>query len=216
MVVSDFLNLTDAEYASRIRGYSDSQLHEQLKVKGTQVKVGRAVKISGALFSFTGKLVGNVIDDDIVVPMVLGSISRAGGRRVVLSTQKIRLIQEELQRRQLEHEKIQNVVEAPPAYEKAIVCETRNADSNKLIVYETRNDDSNKAIVRETRNDDSNVAMREATHPTFGHSQPPRKEIDHVHTRGGSPKSRSFLAFRGNLWLLFWMMIALIVIFRPF
>ncbi|KAH5426708.1 hypothetical protein HBI47_117680 [Parastagonospora nodorum] len=201
MVVSDFLNLTDAEYASRIRGYSDSQLHEQLKVKGTQVKVGRAVKISGALFSFTGKLVGNVIDDDIVVPMVLGSISRAGGRRVVLSTQKIRLIQEELQRRQLEHEKIQNVVEAPPAYEKAIVCETRNADSNKLIVYETRNDDSNKAIVRETRNDDSNVAMREATHPTFGHR---------------SPKSRSFLAFRGNLWLLFWMMIALIVIFRPF
>ncbi|QRC91918.1 hypothetical protein JI435_020950 [Parastagonospora nodorum SN15] len=86
----------------------------------------------------------------------------------------------------------------------------------RLQLCETRNDDSNKAIVRETRNDDSNVAMREATHPTFGHNQPPRKKIDHVHTRGGSPKSRSFLAFRGNLWLLFWMMIALIAIFRPF
>lgn len=201
MVVSDFLNLTDAEYASRIRGYSVSQLHEQLKVKSTQVKVGRAVKISGAVLNFTGKVVGNVIDDDIVVPMVLGSISRAGGRRVVLSTQKIRLIQEELQRRQLEQEKSHVVVEAPPAYEKAIVSETRNVGSNK-------------AIVRETRNDNSNDAMREATLLSFGNHQPRRIDIDHVHTRGGSPKSYIFVALRGIVWLSLRIIIALIAIFQ--
>jgi hypothetical protein len=145
--------------------------------------------------------VGNVIDDDIVVPMVLGSISRAGGRRVVLSTQKIRLIQEELQKRQLEQEKSQVVMETPPAFEKAIVGETRNAGSNK-------------ATVCETRNDDSKDAMREATLPSFGNHQPRRMDIDHVHTRGGLPKSYIFMALRGIMWLSLGTVIALIAIFQ--
>jgi hypothetical protein len=207
MVLSDFLNLTDAQYASRIKDYSDSQLLEQLKVKNVQVKVGRAVRIPGAIFSFVGGLVGNA-SDNTVLPMVLGSISKVGGRRVVLSTQKIRLIEGELQRRRLEHSRMEDDVEGPPAYE--------------------------KAVVRETMDDDSNDAMSEAIHPSFGNHRPSSMtkspatikgmKIDHVHTRGGPPLVRQlrsvqgtshiFFAFQGYAWLLLGIMITLTAIFQ--
>jgi hypothetical protein len=117
MVVADFLHLTDAEYASRIKSYPDSQLLQQIQVKHMQIKVGSAINETGVILSLGGKVLGHVLKDNVVVPVVLSAIPTLGKRRVVLSTQKIRLLEEELARRGLGKSEFAEVVEKPPAYE---------------------------------------------------------------------------------------------------
>jgi hypothetical protein len=99
MVIADFLHLSDTEYAARIKSYPDSQLHKQLKVKHMQVKVGSSIKDTGAIFGYIGSFLGFFLGEDIIVPLVLDAIPSLGKRRVDVSEQKIRLLGEELTRR---------------------------------------------------------------------------------------------------------------------
>lgn len=139
MVLADFFNLTDAQYALRIKAYPDSQLLEQLKVKNMQVKVGRVVKATGAVLSFVGDIWGDATGDDIIVPVVLGSMSQLGNRRVVVSRQKIRLIEAELARRGHGKRELDKTVEGPPAYGEVMVCDVVDDGMGKpaTIIEET-------------------------------------------------------------------------------
>jgi hypothetical protein len=99
MVIADFLHLTDTEYASRIESYPDSQLHQQLKVKHMQVKVGSSINDTDAVFGYIGSFLGYFLPKNDLVPVVLDAIPSLGKRRVDVSEQKIRLLGEELTRR---------------------------------------------------------------------------------------------------------------------
>jgi hypothetical protein len=125
MVVADFFHLTDAEYASRIESYPDSQLHQQLKTKHMQVKVGSSINDTGAVFGYIGSFLGYFIPENDIVPVVLDAIPSLGKRRVDVSEQKIRLLGEELTRRDHAKSKLREAAERPLAYEKVVVEQTR-------------------------------------------------------------------------------------------
>jgi hypothetical protein len=118
MVLADLLNLTDAEYGLRIQDYSNEKLLNQLKVKNMQVKVGYALESSS---TFTSGLAGSLLGHAEYIPVICGSISQVGKRRVVVSKQKIRLIEDELQKRGNSTADIQEVAQGPPAYEDLLV-----------------------------------------------------------------------------------------------
>jgi hypothetical protein len=125
MVIADFLHLTDTEYASRIESYPDSQLHQQLKVKHMQVKVGSSINDTDAVFGYIGSFLGYFLPGNDIVPVVLDAIPSLGKRRVDVSEQKIRLLGEELTRRDHAKAKSREAVEIPPAYEKVVAEQTR-------------------------------------------------------------------------------------------
>lgn len=93
MTFTDMLSLTDAEYAARIRTYSNQQLQEQLRVKGNQIRFVSGMSASSAstlLEIFTG------------VPFISEFVDGLGSRRMAVSKQKIRLLESEMQQRQKE------------------------------------------------------------------------------------------------------------------
>jgi hypothetical protein len=109
MVIADFLHLTDTEYASRIKSYPESQLHQQLKMKHMQVKVGSSINDTGAIFGYIGNFLGYVLPENVIVPVVLDAIPSLGKRRVDVSEQKIRLLGEELTQRDHAKAKLKEV-----------------------------------------------------------------------------------------------------------
>jgi hypothetical protein len=96
MVLADLFNLSDAEYALRIQDYPNEKLLSQLKVKNMQVKVGEAIAQSSTI---TSGVAGVMLGHTEYIPVICGSISQIGKRRVVVSEQKIRLMEAELKRR---------------------------------------------------------------------------------------------------------------------
>jgi hypothetical protein len=143
MCIADFFHLTDDEYASRIKSYPDSQLLKQLQVKHMQVKFGGLVNNSSVAFGFMGKALGYFLEDNVIVPVVLGAIPTFGKRRVVLSTQKILLLEEELARRGCGNPKFKEAVERFPAREKVVFEQTmdhvlpslRISRQQRMLIY---------------------------------------------------------------------------------
>jgi hypothetical protein len=130
MVMTDFFNLSDAEYALRIQDYSSEKLLSQLKVKNMQVKVGEVIAQSSTV---TSGVAGVVLGHTEYIPVLCGSISRIGKRRVVVSEQKIRLMEAELERRGNSTADIQEAAEGPPTCEKLPVCDGDSPETRVVV-----------------------------------------------------------------------------------
>jgi hypothetical protein len=114
MVIADIFNLSDEEYGLRIKSYPTDKLLNQLKVKNMQVKVGTVI---GSSATVTSTMATSVLGDySQYTSVICGGISQAGKRRVVVSKQKIRLMEAELERRGSSVAEIEGAGEALPAH----------------------------------------------------------------------------------------------------
>lgn len=118
MVFADLFNLSDEEYAIRIKTYTNEKLWQQLKVKNMQIKVSKG--IMGSAGAVTGFLFGS----DAYIPVVAGSVSSIGLRRVTVSNRKIQLMESELRGRG--HSTKEVADDTPPAYEQIVIKETNS------------------------------------------------------------------------------------------
>jgi hypothetical protein len=115
MVIADLFNLSDEEYGLRIKSYPTDKLLSQLKVKNMQVKVGTVIGSSAAVTSTVATSVLGYYSQ--YTSVICGGISQAGKRRVVVSKQKIRLMEAELERRRGSSAAgIEGAAEALPAH----------------------------------------------------------------------------------------------------
>ena len=130
MVLGDLFNLSDSEYALRIKSYTDDKLWTQLKVKNMQIQVGEVVSKASVPATMEDILISGTY-----IPVILGSISSIGKRRVVVSKAKIRLIEAELQSRDHSTGAIESAVDGPPIYEDVVVY-GGTKDAN-LVVADT-------------------------------------------------------------------------------
>lgn len=119
MVLSDLFSLSDEEYGLRIKDYSTEKLHNQLKVKNMQVKVGTVIGSSATVTSTVATSVLGYYSQ--YTSVICGGISQAGKRRVVVSKQKIRLMEAELERRGSSVAEIEKAGEGLPTYGELLI-----------------------------------------------------------------------------------------------